>query len=39
MAFSTVVFAVTQFFLDEAANSQVVLGLKSPSYHFHAACD
>lgn len=39
MAFFSVVFAVTQFFLGEYANSQVLLGMKAPSYHFHVACD
>lgn len=39
MAFFSVVFAVTQFFLGESANSQVLLGLKFPYYDFHVACD
>lgn len=39
MAFFSVVFAVTQFFLGESANSQVLLGSKGPSYQFHVACD
>lgn len=32
-------YLLSQFFLSESANSQVLLGLKAPSYYFHVACD